>query len=717
MAKFKDIFSMEQDNRKIIDKALKFIKDKRLNEARNLLLEVLNNNAEHDHAWYLLSFTLPNKDRQIYALNQALKINRSNWKAKSILNELQHGNKDVLEKSIFLESDEVGLESVALNDTSLKNLNDIENDEAQKTIFGTQFNSIQEPDIPSYLENQDKGFADEPDLLSQRLPGLESLINDTNSEITKPEIMDNKISELRNEIDNKNEKKKRKSKAKKRIKKIHKKLPDTKRKSIRRNIFLIIAIIISVGGYFLYTSGFFDSNIEDQIIAIASDIFSPTNTIGPTNTQNPPTATIVPTGTERPEPTETRLPIKSPTPFPTATVFPMNAIVEAQINAIQGEIEELRGLSPENEAANYLVNLQYLRNVLKGEFDKDTIVKNSVIESEVLQLLGLNNTSYSLVTHSMNAWVEARGGLYIPDSNAIFFTGLNFNSIEKYVYVQEYLQFLVDDNFGIKSLSAYPTCFDFGQACQAAQSLIKGDAKILSNLWVEEYLSASDKNSIENLLVQNYLIPASLPPSYSSQDLSFFNSYGFEFVNRLYEEGGWGAINSAYLDPPSTTEQIMHPIKYLLKEGAIEINEPPLNMILGDEWEEIKVNDLGEWRTYLVLAYGNNNTAQLENDIALEAAEGWGGDIYQYYKNDFTGETVISVHWVMDTELDSIELMSALKFHLANKFGKEAAVDDGIHCWENRVFSCIQIFEDEVFWVKTPSKEMAKSIFELFLAE
>ncbi|GAG43154.1 unnamed protein product, partial [marine sediment metagenome] len=114
---------------------------------------------------------------------------------------------------------------------------------------------------------------------------------------------------------------------------------------------------------------------------------------------------------------------------------------------------------------------------------------------------------------------------------------------------------------------------------QAWSALIEGDA----GLTVKKFIAQADI-TLEN-----------------SQDLTadgpltklwlFPYLYGDGFVSDLFEVGGWEEINRAYLNPPGTTEQIMHPGKYLNGEKYVEVEVQPLD---DSSWTLVETDRLGE---------------------------------------------------------------------------------------------------------------------------
>jgi hypothetical protein len=130
--------------------------------------------------------------------------------------------------------------------------------------------------------------------------------------------------------------------------------------------------------------------------------------------------------------------------------------------------------------------------------------------------------------------------------------------------------------------------------------------------------------------------------------------YGLEFVKVLYENGGWSAVDDAYANPPTTTEQIMHPEKYFAQEGALAVDAP---QVTGD-WSLVETNSFGEY--FISVMLGN----WISEDDAFDAAEGWGGDVFSYYELDDEFFFTWNILW--DSEDDAFEFYLAFQDMMYN---------------------------------------------------
>jgi hypothetical protein len=95
--------------------------------------------------------------------------------------------------------------------------------------------------------------------------------------------------------------------------------------------------------------------------------------------------------------------------------------------------------------------------------------------------------------------------------------------------------------------------------------------------------------------------------------------YGTLFVNTLRRQGGWAAVDRAWEDPPTTTEQILHVEKWLAHEPAKRVSAPPFAS-LGPGWTQSDEDSEGE------LGARTAFEEWLPLSDAAKVAAGWGGD-------------------------------------------------------------------------------------------
>ncbi len=155
---------------------------------------------------------------------------------------------------------------------------------------------------------------------------------------------------------------------------------------------------------------------------------------------------------------------------------------------------------------------------------------------------------------------------------------------------------------------------------------------------------------------------ADLPP-YIEASLTFPYVKGSQFISKLYDIGGWTLVNAAFKRPPVSTEQVLHPERYLRVEQPDRLTLRT-DSLLGPEWRRLAGGELGELDTSQLLDRGGV-------DDADEAAEGWGGGRYELWRTGPLRDRAcpapcrrrdaLVVAWSWDTDRDARQFKPALR--------------------------------------------------------
>jgi hypothetical protein len=233
--------------------------------------------------------------------------------------------------------------------------------------------------------------------------------------------------------------------------------------------------------------------------------------------------------------------------------------------------------------------------------------------------------------------------------------------------------------------------------------------------WWNQYASPQDYQDIRRYNPPWYTLPEQFPPPFAGRDGFFPYFEGLLFVKYLYERGNWAEVNMAYENLPLSTEQILHPEKYIGGENPIDVAPVALEHALGEGWHKIRTDSLGEWGTYLLLGYGADLEAQRYESTAVDASEGWGGDTYQVFHHDGENNTALAAHWIWDTSSDASEFYDAMLLYLDERFrGSKVNRSDG-DCWEaNNQASCIFQTELGNLWLYAPDQTVLNNMLAEF---
>lgn len=426
----------------------------------------------------------------------------------------------------------------------------------------------------------------------------------------------------------------------------------------------------------------------------------------------PPTWTPTTTPTREPSPTITPTPTHTPTPTP----VPPDPVTLAEMEEIQQEVADIRGLEVVGTSSSYVINSVKVRPILEASFRAGGGSEAEVEDlAHSLSALGLIKPTYDLYTNILNGLTDSLGGFYLPWSGEIFVIGGRFSGVERWVYSHEYGHALVDAHFDIGSAGVYPLCELNQDKCNAIQALVEGDATLVMTQWWQQYADPQDYQDILNYTPPHRTLPDEYPPPYSLPDSNFPYDRGLGFVQFLYNRGNWAEVNTAYDRYPESTEQILHPGKYLANEQPQEVTVPDLAGVLGQDWHQIESDTLGEWMTYLLLGYGADLASQVDLSVAETAAAGWGGDRYVVFRRGSTDDTVLAARWRWDTTGDAAEYARALRSAQDGRYrGGTVPMSRG-DCWEaNAITSCVLTSDGETLWLQAPAGDLMEGLFTAF---
>ena len=208
----------------------------------------------------------------------------------------------------------------------------------------------------------------------------------------------------------------------------------------------------------------------------------------------------------------------------------------------------------------------------------------------------------------------------------------------------------------------------------AQQALVEGDATLVQTLWefaaegqtvsdnvLQILIDGAANRSVDEIKqgAKNSLSdPQAVKEIENTPDFfwdQFITAYyrGTAFVFALKRRGGWPAVNRAFANPPSSSEHIFHPDKYIAGESPEEIALPDLaGETFAGDWELLDMDTLGEFGFRLIF-----NVFDIETSHA--AAAGWHGDQYAVFKHRQENTPALVLFTTWDTERDATEFMTA----------------------------------------------------------
>jgi hypothetical protein len=104
--------------------------------------------------------------------------------------------------------------------------------------------------------------------------------------------------------------------------------------------------------------------------------------------------------------------------------------------------------------------------------------------------------------------------------------------------------------------------------------------------------------------------------------VSLMSAYvdGLSFAAALHGAGGFSRLNRAYAELPASSEQVLHPERFVRGEAVQRIALPDARSLLGEGYELVVEDTLGELELSVYFGTGAREAA------ARRAADGWSGD-------------------------------------------------------------------------------------------
>lgn len=320
-------------------------------------------------------------------------------------------------------------------------------------------------------------------------------------------------------------------------------------------------------------------------------------------------------------------------------------------------VEEIRGLSPLEHVEIEVVTISWARENW-GRSYAEACRENILREERIYKALFMIPENVSLYEAKVE-WAGVIVSAVWQDKIYVvreYFNPWGPNSMETLVH--ELTHILQGKYFQIPDRPTH-------DGRKAKDALIEGDACLMG----EAYVNKTKEHGLVEVINEQPLTERGEKPQFSEyaaklpdsiSRLNYFPyEYGLKFVRTLHARGGWEAVNQAYENPPTTTEQIMHPSKYFAGEDALEVEE--LAVTEGG-WQKIKSDRFGEHFILVMLG------GWIPWDEAEKAAEGWGGDNFAYYERGDDYLFTWNITW--DSTEEASEFYASFR-EMMNKTGAE----------------------------------------------
>ncbi|RLI35835.1 hypothetical protein DRO53_00155 [Candidatus Bathyarchaeota archaeon] len=320
--------------------------------------------------------------------------------------------------------------------------------------------------------------------------------------------------------------------------------------------------------------------------------------------------------------------------FQSAAAYASTVNIEEEVHEVSSVVEQLRGLPFKYIPPVSLVDrASSLSRLGLSEWEGWELAQQ---EYEALYMVSPGQNVKELLEEFYGS---ALLGYYDTEKNEIVVVKGEEEAMDRNVLAHELTHALLDQY--------YPETFELEYELTdkdlAVSAVLEGDAELVEELFGSQ-LSGCELNLKAKPAVPLAIIYLQVFPYFE----------GYNFVKYLREKGGWEAVNEAYKNPPESTEQVIHPEKYL-KEKPLKVELKPVSF---DGWKPLGEDILGEAAIFMM--FWNQGLAEFslspQGRITYKSklSDGWAGDLMVVYKKD---ENRYGYVWLLcwDTVKDALE--------------------------------------------------------------
>ena len=261
---------------------------------------------------------------------------------------------------------------------------------------------------------------------------------------------------------------------------------------------------------------------------------------------------------------------------------------DAVVNSALEVVARLRELPPKDKVSGQIISRGEMLERVKREIQSD--VPKDVMEasSELLFALGTVDEKFDYEASVLALMQSQLLGFYDPKQKTMFIGGDLGASMEDATLYHELVHALQDQHYDLGKLLKFAP--DRSDALSALHALAEGDATsaMMDAVFAPKGLKAIDlPESVLNLpaaLGQAFTNVEGVPPILTRSLIApYFD--GLTFTHYLRRRGGWAEVDRAWQNLPASTEQVLHPEKFVSRElpedVAIPEAGPPFP---GDVW-------------------------------------------------------------------------------------------------------------------------------------
>jgi hypothetical protein len=385
-----------------------------------------------------------------------------------------------------------------------------------------------------------------------------------------------------------------------------------------------------------------------------------------------------------------------------STRAPSAAATAPAVRAVQRDVAELRDLEFERRVPVTVEAPDKLARRLLRSLAEETDEGELRRQGRAMELLGQLPPGTDLPRLLERVQAESvlgfylpgdrppKGGLYVRSSRGL-------DAYAKIILAHELTHAVTDQRFDLTRADRLAAATAREDELVAYSGLVEGDATLTMQRYLTERLTPAEQADAGLVAATQRTPRRDAAPAVIRESMLFPYQEGLRFVRTLYQQGGWEAVNRAYRDPPTSTEQLLHPERYLGdRDRPQAVAVPDLAGRLGGGWRPGVEVSFGELDARLLLQ------AEVAVVAAQRAAAGWdGGRLRTFQRGD---DTALALRTVWDSGAEAEQFCTAMRGWAGARFGAATRSGTDLHWsgWGQR--TALRCRGTRVAWLSAPDR-------------
>ena len=373
---------------------------------------------------------------------------------------------------------------------------------------------------------------------------------------------------------------------------------------------------------------------------------------------------------------------------------------QARADQISEEVAQLRGLPFRQPITVKNQSIEGFSRYLDAELKKQLPQKRARYFGKIVQKLGLyRGPEIKDIAEMIKTVMTSQTGAYYDPATKTFYVLMSQNNAMELgtIFSHELYHGLQDQYWDLDAylLSQAAGALNDDQL-MARQAVVEGEATYLMTLWTMQDMlgftpdhsmiamalklqAQMDVEMLQEMMmsqavadsvsedVRKAILKMKEFPAFMIESLLGVYMKGAAFIAEVITQGGsWEKVEELFTNPPSSTEQILYPEKWLAGENPYTLSWPDFESEAAlVDWEEIDSNVIGEIQWRIIFAEHQMKAR------GITASAGWDGDSYTVFKHRETDDWLLFVYTCWDSPKDAAEFAEAYKALLKIKYQTE----------------------------------------------